>query len=76
MAEDARLTTRIVVAFGSAVSDRVATDPAMSVRMLLTAFRAKRFQTRHLPSRSMLESGNMAANIALEGVTGALEHPD
>ena len=76
VAEDQKLSTKIVDTFGSTVSDMVDTKPKLARNLLLRAFEVKRFQTRRLPEAQQLPSGRAAARIALEGVTGALEHPD
>ena len=76
MAEDPRLTTHIIDRFGGAVASMVDDKPQTAASLLLKAFELKRFQTRHLPEAGQLPSGRMGARIALEGVTGALEHPD
>ena len=76
MAEDPRLTTKIIDRFGAAVTDMVGDRPDRVATLLLCAFETKRLQTRALPERRQLPSGRIGARIALEGVTGALEHPD
>ena len=76
MAEDERLTTKIVDRFGSAVTDLVGEKPQLAASLLLRAFETKRLQTQVLPEARQLPSGRIGARIALEGITGALEHPD
>lgn len=76
MADDQKLSTRIVDLFGTAVADMVPDKPELARDLLIRAFEVKRFQTRHLPERRQLPSGRIGARVALEGVTGALERPD
>ena len=75
MAEDTRLGTRVLDRFGTTVADMVSEKPQTAANLLLRAFELKQFQTRHLPERGLLPSGRAGARIALESVTGALEHP-
>ena len=75
MAEEQKLSTKIVDRFGSTVADMVEEKPQAASTLLLRAFELKRLQTRRLPERQQLASGRIAARTALEGVTGALEHP-
>ena len=76
MAEDTDVTTRVLDWFGTTVTDLVDERPDISAYWLTKAFEVKRFQTRHLPERDQLPAGREGARVALEGVTGALEHPD
>ena len=76
MADDQKLSTRIVDLFGATVADMVPDKPELARDLLIRAFEVKRFQTRHLPERRQLPSGRIGARVALEGVTGALERPD
>ena len=76
MAEDEKLSTRIVDTFGGKVADMVEERPDRAGALLLRAFELKRMQTRRLPERRQLPSGRIGARVALESVTGALEHPD
>ena len=76
MSEDQKLTTKLIDRFGSAVSDMVGDKPGLASSLLLRAFEAKRLQTQVLPEAVQLPSGRIAARVALEGVTGALEHPN
>ena len=73
---DQKLSNRIVDLFGTKVADMVPDKPELARDLLTRAFEVKRFQTRHLPERRQLPSGRIGARVALEGVTGALEHPD
>ena len=75
MAEDESITTKVVNRFGNLVTDLVDERPGLTSSLLLRAFEAKRLQTQALPERAQLPSGRIAARVALEGVTGALEHP-
>lgn len=75
MAEDKRPTTQIIDWFGNTVSGMVDENPQLAASLLTRAFELKRFQTRRLPEAQQLPSGRIGARVALEGVTGALEHP-
>lgn len=76
MAEDSRITTKVIDTFGATVTGLVDTKPQLTASLLRKAFELKRFQTRHIPERTQLENGKMGSRICLEGVTDALEHPD
>lgn len=66
----------IVDKFGSIIEEQYGSNPQRAANLLLTGFRAKRFQTRHLPERAQLPGTRIGARVALECVTNALEHPD
>lgn len=69
-------TTNVIVdRFGSLIEGQYGTNPQRAANLLLTGFRAKRFQTRHLPERAQLSGARVGARVALESVTNALEHP-
>ena len=75
MADKPSMGTWVVDRFGKAVTGMVDEHPRRAARLLHAGFAAKRFQTRHLPEARQLPSGRMGARIALESVTGALDHP-
>ncbi|MCI1666297.1 MAG: 2-hydroxyacyl-CoA dehydratase [Atopobiaceae bacterium] len=76
MADDTKPGIRILDRFGSIMDGIDETDPDTARFWLTMAFQIKRWQTRHLPDRGELPSGNIGARLALEGVTDALEDPD
>lgn len=65
----------VVEKFGEVVGGLVPTKPDRAEKLLLTAFKLKRFQTRRLPSAELLPSGQLGTRLALEGVVDALERP-
>ena len=69
-------TDSIVDLFGSLIEGQYGTNPRRAANLLLTGFRAKRFQTRHLPEAKQLPGARLGSRVALECVTNALEHPD
>lgn len=66
----------IVERFGAVVGDLMEKNPTAANKLLLTGFKAKRFQTRRLPSQALLPYGRTATRVTLEGVVSALEAPD
>ena len=67
----------VVDRFGSVVGEQAQQGRADAARnLLLTAFRAKRFQTRHLPERRQPGWGRIASRIALDDMVEPLTHPE
>lgn len=66
----------IVETFGAAVDDLAGAKPRAAGSLLLAGFKLKRLQTRRLPDRALLPSGQAGARLALEGVVDALDHPN
>ena len=75
MADTGR-SAQVVGWFGRTLDRHIADSPDGVRRALLAGFALKRWQTRHLPSKGLLPSGQMAARLSLEHIVGALEHPD
>ena len=69
------LEQRIVERLGSVVDEQAVANPRAARRLLLTAFKAKRLQTRYLPERRQPGWGQLASRIALEDMVGPLDHP-
>ncbi|RRF89679.1 MAG: 2-hydroxyacyl-CoA dehydratase [Coriobacteriaceae bacterium] len=77
MATDAeKSSTDLIARFGQLVDSQIETNPALARRLLLTGFKAERLRTQLLPRRELLPSGQLDNRLTLEGVVGALEHPD
>ena len=73
----ADLEKAVVDRFGSVVGEQAQQGRADAARnLLLTAFRAKRFQTRHLPERRQPGWGRIASRIALDDMVDPLTHPE
>lgn len=73
--DDQKLGIKILDAWASAIDGVMDDRPDITGFWLLKAFQVKRAQCRFLPDRWAHPSGQQAALLALESVTGALEHP-
>ena len=76
MADDAKKSTYMLDMFAQAVTSCMDTKPEKTRFWLTSAFRAKRFQTRHFPDKNSPKSAQMAFQVALETVTAAMECPN
>lgn len=76
MADDTKIGIRILDAFGNAVDNVIETNPDAARFWLTTAFQVETWRVRYLPERAKIPSGKMGCRLAIEGITGALEHPD
>lgn len=73
----ANLEKAVVDRFGSVVGEQAqAGKPAAARNLLLTAFRAKKFQTHYLPERFQPGWGRIASRIALDDMVEPLSHPE
>ena len=67
----------VVDRFGSVVGEQAqGGNPAAARNLLLTAFKAKRFQTHHLPEKFQPGWGRLASRIALDDMVEPLAHPE
>lgn len=67
----------VVDRFGAVVGEQSqGGNPAAARNLLLAAFRAKRFQTHHLPGRFQPGWGRIASRIALDDMVDPLSHPE
>ena len=67
----------VVDRFGAVVGEQAqGGKPDAARNLLLTAFRAKRFQTHHLPERRQPGWGRIASRIALDDMVEPLMHPE
>lgn len=74
--DDQKLGIKILDTWAHAIGDVLPERPDITSFWLLTAFRLKRAQCRHFPERWQMPSAQLAARLALDTVTDALEDPD
>lgn len=67
----------VVDRFGSVVGEQAqGGKPDAARSLLLAAFKAKRFQTHHMPERRQPGWGRIASRIALDDMVEPLSHPE
>ena len=73
----ASIEKAVVDRFGSVVGEQAQEgNPDAARSLLLAAFKAKRFQTHHLPQRFQPGWGRIASRIALDDMVEPLSHPE